>query len=85
MSRPPARHPAVHWRRLDDETLCYRDGALHRLDAPTTLVWLLLDGHSDEPAIVQALHEVTGEPVPRLAADVRAVLGRLGELGLLEG
>lgn len=73
-----ARAADVAWALFDDEVLCYRDGALHRLGPVASAAWLLLA----EPQLVRTL--VDGLQVDELdAAAVAALLLPLRELGLV--
>ena len=64
-----SRHPAVHWTQLDDEVLCWLDGAVHRLDPSATLVWLLLDDAATDDELAATLATATGAPREQMAAD----------------
>ena len=69
---------------VDDETVIWRQGALHRLDAVGTVVWRLLSVPTRFDDLVDVLREIYGHPAPVIAADLRNLLGRLAESQLVE-
>ena len=70
---------------LDGETVVFvpSTGALHHLDATATVVWgLLQDGVSVDEAVA-LLAEAYAAPRDVVAADVAAMVERLGQAALL--
>lgn len=57
---------------------------LHHLDAAATVVWRLLEGHTDLDSLVETVAAAVGTEVDRVGDDVAQLVEQLFGLGLLE-
>jgi hypothetical protein len=75
---PHARSEGLITEELDGELLVYdsENNLAHALDAQAAMLWRACDGHTDAHTLA-----VSCDTSPE---NVRMILGRLGELGLLE-
>lgn len=84
----PRRRPDIILQAARDDTLLYDPvaDAVHVLNATALAVWELCDGRHDAAAIEAALRARFSAAESRdVAADVRAVLARFHEEGLIVG
>jgi len=76
-----------HLRTISNEDgaaiLDTESGDLSTLNATGAYVWEALQRGVDEPTIISALAQETGEPLEIVAADIRAFLASLNERTLL--
>jgi hypothetical protein len=84
-ARPvPLPHPAVAVREIDGEAVLLSPTlAAYRLDATAATIWRCLDGQGTLEGLAADLAAVYGAPQATVAADVDALVGRLGDLGFL--
>lgn len=82
---PRPSHDAA-WAAIDGETvvLDVRGNMLRGLNATGGRVWALIDGRRTVEEIARDLARETGEPEPRVLADVAAFVGKLRALGLVD-
>ncbi|HEY7661141.1 MAG TPA: HPr-rel-A system PqqD family peptide chaperone [Actinomycetota bacterium] len=85
-SRPQVRGDLVVVE-LDGEAVVYdeRSGELHHLNPSATLIFGLLDGSATIRTLADDMSQAFGVPQEEMESQVRALVGQLRRLGLIEG
>jgi pyrroloquinoline quinone biosynthesis protein D len=82
----PVRRPGLVDVPVDGETIVVHEESarLHHLDSVASSVWRQLDGSRTVGEVTASLAEAFDAPPAQIEADVRDLIGRLVENGLLE-
>lgn len=82
-----ARAEDIIWRRIGDETVVITDDGLsvHVLNKTATYIWELCNGTCGPDEITVSLCERFDVPFEKASMDVKDIMGKLEQLGLLKG
>jgi PqqD family protein of HPr-rel-A system len=82
----PLRSPSVAWEELDGEAVLYDDatGAMHRLNASATAIWVCCDGSAPLRELIAELSEAFRAHAEAIEQEVITLVGDLAGRGLIE-
>lgn len=83
----PRGRSGVASAEVDGEVVLYDEGTgrIHLLNASAALIWACCDGSVTLDELAGELGQATAADPHQVRADVMALVGRLGRLGLLAG